>query len=126
MKYGHLPCNAYINEVTDIPKKILFVCTGNVDRSPTAENLLKGKEDFEVMSAGTWIHARRRISERILDWADKIFVMEEEQKEAILQLKPDVENKITVLDIRNNYLRSNPELIRTLKAKLSKHLNIKL
>lgn len=55
--------HACINEVTNIPKKILFVCTGNMDRSPTAENLLKEKEDFEAMSAGTWMHAHRRISE---------------------------------------------------------------
>ena len=36
-------------------EKILFVCTGNMDRSPTAESLLKGREGFEVRSAGTWI-----------------------------------------------------------------------
>lgn len=108
-----------------MPKKILFVCTGNIDRSPTAEDLLKGKEGFEATSAGTWMHAHRRISESTLDWADKIFVMEEEHKAAILYLKPDVENKIIVLNIPNNYLRNDPELVKTLKAKLSKHLNIK-
>ena len=107
-----------------MPKKILFVCTGNMDRSPTAEDLLKGREDFEVMSAGTWMHARRRISESLLDWADKIFVMEEEHEAAILRLKPDVEKKIIVLHLPNHYLRNDPELIRTLKAKLSKHLSI--
>ncbi|MDH5779723.1 MAG: protein tyrosine phosphatase [Candidatus Bathyarchaeota archaeon] len=108
-----------------MPKKILFVCTGNMDRSPTAEDLLKGREDFEVMSAGTWMHAPRRVSESLLDWADKIFVMEKEHKAAILRLKPDVENKIIVLDIPNNYRRNDPELVKTLKAKLSKHLNIR-
>ncbi len=110
--------------VINMPKKVLFVCTGNMDRSPTAENLLKGKEGFEAMSAGTWIHARRRISESILDWADKIFVMEKEHKEAILRLKPDVENKIAVLDIPNDYLRNDPELVKALKTELSKHLDI--
>jgi len=111
--------------VINMPKKILFVCTGNMDRSPTAEDLLKGREDFEVMSAGTWMHAPRRVSESLLDWADKIFVMEKEHKAAILRLKPDVENKIIVLDIPNNYRRNDPELVKTLKAKLSKHLNIR-
>jgi len=108
-----------------MPKKILFVCTGNMDRSPTAEDLLKGRKDFEVMSAGTWMQAHRRISESLLDWADKIFVMENEHEAAILRLKPDVQKKITVLDIPNNYRRNDPELVKTLKAKLSKHLDIK-
>jgi len=107
-----------------MPKKVLFVCTGNMDRSPTAEDLLKGREDFEATSAGTWMHAQRRISESLLDWADKIFVMEKEHKAAILHLKPDVEKKIIVLDLPNNYPRNDPELVRLLKAKLSKHLNI--
>jgi predicted protein tyrosine phosphatase len=111
--------------VITVSKKILFVCTGNMDRSPTAEDLLKSREDFEAMSAGTWMHAPRSISESLLDWADKIFVMEKEHKAAVLHLKPDVEKKIIVLDIPNNYLRNDPELVRTLRAKLSKHLNIK-
>jgi protein-tyrosine-phosphatase len=37
--------------VIHMSKRILFVCTGNMDRSPTAEDLLKGREDFEAMSA---------------------------------------------------------------------------
>ena len=111
--------------VINMPKRILFVCTGNMDRSPTAEDLLKGREDFEAMSAGTWMHAHRKISQSLLDWADEIFVMENEHKAAILHLTPDVEKKIIVLDIPNNYLRNDPELVKTLKAKLSKHLNIK-
>ena len=111
--------------VINMPKRILFVCTGNIDRSPTAEDLLKGREDFEAMSAGTWMHAHRKISESLLDWADKIFVMEKEHKAAILHLKPNVEKKIIVMGIPNNYLRNDPELVKTLKAKPSKHLNMK-
>jgi len=111
--------------VINMPKKILFVCSGNMDRSPTAEALLNGREDFKARSAGTWTHARRSISESLLDWADKIFVMEKEHEAAILRLKPDLEKKITVLDIPNNYRRNDPELVKTLKAKLSKHLDIR-
>lgn len=110
--------------VSDMPEKILFVCTGNTDRSPTAEGLFAECQDFEAKSAGTHIHARRRISKSLLDWADKIFVMERVHEDALLQLKPDVENKITVLDIPDNYLRNDPELVKLLKAKLSKHLNL--
>jgi len=105
-------------------ERVLFVCTGNVDRSPTAEALLKDKKGFEVLSAGTYIHARRRVSERLIDWADVIFVMEEHHKEAILDLRPEAENKTIVLFIPDIYRRNSPELIETLKTKLTKHLNI--
>jgi predicted protein tyrosine phosphatase len=71
------------------------------------------------------MHAHREISERLLDWADEIFVMEKEHKAAILHLKPEIEKKIIVLDIPNDYLRNDSELVKTLKAKLSKHLIIK-
>ena len=106
-----------------MPTKILFVCTGNLDRSPTAEDLFKGREGFQVKSAGTHVHARRRVSPSLLAWADKIFVMERAHEEAILQLKPDVEHKITVLGIPDSYLRGDPKLVDLLRAKLSKHLN---
>lgn len=104
--------------------KVLFVCTGNMDRSPTAADLLKGKEGFEVESAGTWIHARRRVSPEVLNWADKIFVMEERHKDLILDVDPTIKGKIVTLNIPDNYHKKDPELVRILKSKLSKHLNI--
>lgn len=107
-----------------IAKRVLFVCTGNVGRSPTAEALLKGKEGFEVRSAGTWVNARRRVSESLVEWADIIFVMEQHHKETIIALKPEAENKITVLNIPDMYVRNDPELIKILKKKLARYLNI--
>lgn len=105
-------------------KRVLFVCTANMDRSPTAEALLKGRAGFEVRSAGTWINAHRRISLHHIDWADIIFVMEENHKEAIIAIKPEAEKKITVLNIPDIYSRNDPELIELLKTKLKKYLNI--
>ena len=105
--------------------RILFVCTGNMDSSPTAEDLLKGRKGFEVLSAGTWIDAPRRISQSLIDWADKILVMQDQHKKAILELKPDVESKLEVLNVPDIYQRNDPELVKTLKAKLAEHLKIK-
>ncbi|MGB9133995.1 MAG: phosphotyrosine protein phosphatase, partial [Candidatus Bathyarchaeia archaeon] len=62
---------------TSLTRKVLFVCSGNIDRSPTAEVLLRGKEGFEVKSAGTWEGARKVVSRELMDGADAIFVMEE-------------------------------------------------
>ena len=102
-------------------EKILFVCTGNMDRSPTAEYLLRSKEGFEVKSAGTWIHARKRVSKALIEWADLIFVMEEHHKNVILSICPEAEGKVIVLDIPDIYRRNDPELVEILKEKLAKY-----
>jgi len=107
-------------------KKVLFVCTGNMDRSPTGEALLKEKAGFEVQSAGTWPQAHRRVSESLVNWADLIFVMERHHKEYILHLNPEADRKTVVLDIPDMYYRNDPELIRILKHKLSTCLGIKM
>jgi len=107
-------------------KKVLFVCTANIDRSPTAEDLLGQLNGFEVQSAGTWLHARRRITEELINWADIVFVMERHHKEFLLDLSPMAKNKTVVLDIPDIYSRNDPELVRILKGRLSTHLTVKL
>jgi predicted protein tyrosine phosphatase len=102
-------------------KRVLFVCSGNVDRSPTAEALLKSREGLDVRSAGTWEAARTAVSKELIDWADTIFVMEEHHKEALKRIGPKAENKIIVLDIDDHYLKNDPELVKILKEKLSKY-----
>ena len=108
------------------PKRILFVCTANIDRSPTAEDLLKDIEGFEVKSAGVWFNARKRISRDLIEWADIIFVMEDFHKEVITTLKPEAESKTIVLNIPDIYPRNDPELIKILKMRLKEFLKIDL
>ncbi|MDH5440406.1 MAG: phosphotyrosine protein phosphatase [Candidatus Bathyarchaeota archaeon] len=107
-------------------ERVLFVCTGNMDRSPTAEALLKRKGDYEVKSAGTWLYAARRISLDLIEWADLIFVMEEHHRDVVLGICRGAENKTVVLGIPDRYPRNSPQLIGILKAKLSEHLGIDL
>jgi len=109
----------------DRPKRVLFVCTANIDRSPTAEELLKRVRGFEVKSAGVWFNARRRLTTDLIDWADIIFAMEGHHKEAILILKPEAKGKVIVLNIPDIYPKNDPELIEILKVKLSEHLKIR-
>jgi predicted protein tyrosine phosphatase len=94
-----------------------------MDRSPTAEDLLRGIEGFEALSAGIWKHARRPVSRELIDWADHIFVMEDKHRVAILALVPEADKKITVLHIPDIYMRNDPELVEILKARLSKYLH---
>lgn len=58
-------------------KKVLFVCTANQQRSPTAEEMYREDPRFEVRSAGTHTLANRRVSRELVSWADLIVVMEE-------------------------------------------------
>lgn len=102
-------------------ERILFVCTGNIDRSPTAEGLLAGREGYEARSAGTMIGARRRVSEEDIDWADRIFVMEENHRRRLLEISPESGDKITVLGIPDIYRKGDPGLIKALREKLSQH-----
>jgi predicted protein tyrosine phosphatase len=100
----------------------LFVCSGNIDRSPTAEALLRGKKGFEVRSAGTLVYAPNVVSKGLIEWADVIFVMEAHHREALKRIDAQADAKITVLGIEDRYLMGDPELTAILKRKLSGHL----
>ncbi len=105
-------------------KRVLFVCWANVDRSPTAESLLREITSFEALSAGVWEHAHRPLSRELIDWADQIFVMEEWHREAVLALKPEADQRVVVLYIPDVYRRDDPELVGMLKARLSRYLQL--
>jgi len=102
--------------------KVLFICSGNIDRSPTAEELFKARQDLEVKSAGTSILARRRVTRDVIQWADKIFVMEEKHAEHISSMDPASAQKIVILNIPDVYHRNDPELKQLLLERVTPHL----
>ena len=103
--------------------KLLFVCSANIDRSPTGEDIFKDQLGFEVKSAGTEIaYATTPISEELIEWADVIFCMESHHRSSVLKINRKAANKTVVLDIPDVYHRGDPELVKLLKNKLSKHL----
>lgn len=107
--------------------KVLFVCTAHLQRSPTAVDVFyklleeKGKT-AEVRSAGVDYFSDKRVTKKLIDWADKIYVMEEEHKRFITLISPESEKKIKVLGIPDIYYRGEPELIRILREKLIKEI----
>lgn len=101
----------------------LFICTKGLNRGPTAEKvfcklLKESRKKGEVKSAGVAQDAPNPVSHALLIWADKIFCMEEEHKLYITYLYPELEQKIEVLNIPDQYQKDDPELIQLLTEKL--------
>ena len=99
-------------------KRVLFVCGRNVDRSPTAEDMYKGVEGFEVKSASTSKAATVPVTKKLIEWADFIFAMEEREEQAMLQIDSSSERKMRVLGIQDIYCRNDPELKQLLRQKM--------
>lgn len=98
---------------------ILFVCSRNKWRSPTAEKVWHKVPGISVCSAGTSRKAQHRLTVSDLRWADMIFVMEDKHKSRI---KADFRGetqfkKLHVLDIPDDYRYMDPELMEIVKEK---------
>ncbi|MBI6952800.1 MULTISPECIES: low molecular weight protein tyrosine phosphatase family protein [unclassified Pseudomonas] len=96
---------------------LLFICSRNQWRSPTAENLWRRRAGFEARSAGTNLNARRPIGPADIRWADVIFVMEIKHRQRLqAEYSRLLEHKrLHVLDILDDYRYMDPELISILE-----------
>ena len=102
---------------------ILFVCSKNQWRSPTAQLLFKNNQQHTAKSAGTSSKARIKVNQKLIDWADVIFVMERKHKELLEKnFGSNRTQNIKVLNIEDNYQFGDPELIEILKAQLAEYL----
>jgi predicted protein tyrosine phosphatase len=103
--------------------KILFVCSKNQWRSPTAENLFSSYPGISVRSAGVSPKARIKVNEQMIEWADLIFVMEKRHRQ-ILEERFDNRHKekMIVLDIADDYQYMDNELIEILKLSVGPYL----
>jgi len=102
-------------------KKLLFVCAGGLDRSPTAVELFKDSKKYEAKFCGIHPLISTPITRQALEWADEIFVMEPNHKRYILEHFPLIikdKPEIVILDVPNEYVRTNPELKELLREKL--------
>ena len=109
-------------------KNLLFVCSANLNRSPTAETLFKNSNGYRAKSAGIF-GGINRVSQDLIDWSDVIFVMSEKEEGHLTFLKKNfnLEGKKSYdLDIPDIYSEGNLELIDALKEKLSHYLTGKV
>lgn len=103
---------------------LLFICSRNQWRSRTAETIFKNKEDWQVRSAGTEKVARIRVSEKLINWADIIFVMEKKHQRRMEERFLEVlkEKEIIILDIPDDYQYMEEELVDMLEDTVGYYL----
>lgn len=102
----------------------LFVCSRNQWRSRTAEDIFKNVSGLNVRSAGISSSARVKVNEKLLIWADLIFVMEKHHKQWLNKMYSSLLNskQIIILEIADEYQYMDAELIDMLEAAVQPYL----
>ncbi len=105
-------------------KRLLFLCSQNKLRSPTAEAVFADWPGIEVDSAGLNNDAEIPLTEEQIAWAEVILVMERAHH---VRLKRKFGNtlggkKIVVLNIPDLYAFMDPELVALLKRRCFAYL----
>lgn len=103
---------------------LLFVCSENRLRSPTAEEIFSAYNGIKAIGCGTNSDAATPITGELVNWADIVFVMEGSHKNRVskkfrtlLQGK-----KLVCLDIADEHERMDPLLIRLLENRVLPHI----
>lgn len=105
-------------------KHVLFVCSRNRLRSPTAEAVFTAYPGIEVASAGLANDAEERLTSELVAWADVIFVMEQAHLRKLRQqFRPHLDRqRVICLGIPDDYAYMDPALVRRLEAVVPRHL----
>lgn len=100
---------------------LLFICSRNQWRSPTAEEVWRKKLGYNARSAGTSPRARKTVGPADIRWADFIFVMEKKHKNRLVsEFKKMLDHKpIFVLDIPDEYKYMDTDLVSDIEAKVA-------
>jgi predicted protein tyrosine phosphatase len=119
--------NTYQNQ--DKYKRVLFLCSAGILRSATAAHVFSAEPyNWNTRTAGVSIrHALNPVSEALLNWADKVYCMENENYHELEYIFEDTLNDlleekgkdfIKVLNIPDTYPYRDPELVELLKQKV--------
>ncbi|RCS41053.1 phosphotyrosine protein phosphatase [Bremerella cremea] len=105
-------------------RNVLFICTRNLWRSPTAERIYCDDPRFAVRSRGLSSKAARRLAVKDLEWAEIIFVMEHEHLARLrtLHRRSLPGRSVYVLDIPDEYPYMDPRLVELLRERVESYL----
>jgi predicted protein tyrosine phosphatase len=101
-------------------KHVLFLCSQNRLRSPTAESIFTDSDGFEVRSAGLNNDAVVPTTPELVEWANYIFVMEKAHRNKLQKKfkKHLNKQKVICLNIPDEYEYMEDGLIRLLRHRL--------
>lgn len=104
-------------------KRLLFLCSRNKLRSPTAEAVFADHPKVEVDSAGLGSDAEVPVSLEQIEWADLILVMEPVHRRRLNQKfgRALAGKQVVVLDIPDRYGFMEPELVELLKQRCGRY-----
>jgi len=105
-------------------KKVLFICSQNKLRSPTAEAVFCDYPGWEVRSAGLKNEAEIPLGAEDVEWAEYIFVMEQTHKKKLKQKFRESLKKqsIICLGIPDDYEYMDEQLINILKRTVPQYV----
>ncbi len=104
---------------------LLFVCSQNKLRSPTAESVFSDIPNIDVRSAGLNNNAEIPLGAEDVIWADCIFVMEQAQKKKLCSHFQEHlrTQRVICLSIPDNYEYMEPALIELFKQKVPQYIS---
>ena len=105
-------------------RHVLFICSRNQLRSPTAEQVFSKWAGIEVASAGLDKSSREQVTPELLEWADLIFVMERAHRNKLAKkfrsyLK---HQQVICLNIPDEYSYMEPRLVRLFEKSVPQYL----
>jgi predicted protein tyrosine phosphatase len=107
-----------------VSHNVLFICTYNQCRSPTAEHLFADWPGIKTKSAGLGSDAKIPLSIELLDWSNLIAVMEQAHLEELSRRFGSRLNgkRVICLDIPDEYQYMDPILVDLLRQKATHFL----
>ena len=86
--------------------------------------LFKNHPIHNARSAGTSEKARIKVNEKLLLWAEVVFVMERRHKQLLKERFPSAlaKKELVILEIEDDYRFGDDELVEILKEKLAGYL----
>lgn len=105
-------------------RRVLFVCEGNLHRSPTAERLYATTPGIRTRSAGLSDLARVQVTDELLTWADIVFVMERRLLRLLRRrfATAMTDKPLVCLDVPDDFQWGQSELVAILTERLAPHL----
>jgi predicted protein tyrosine phosphatase len=105
---------------------LLFVCSENRLRSPTAETVFSGYPGVQAIGAGVNPEAARPVSAELIEWADAVLVMENSHRILLADKYKNLLERKTLasLDIPDQFMRMQPELIKLLQERVPLYVRL--